>query len=180
MPSKQEGWSGCFTLPRELTEEEGQLRQRPVRELQTLRGEGSNWSAQILTEEWLLQASAAPSELNIDWDLNQVTAISFGLKIGDGMTLCYQVAERRLSLSRDYPLKGLTGSRQIELGNATRMHWQIFIDRSSIEVFINEGEAVFSSRIYPAENDFQLKLFSQSGEVAINTLHYWPLHTAIE
>jgi len=180
MPSKQEGWCGCFTLPRELTEEEGQLRQRPVRELQTLRGGGRNWSAQLFTGEWLLQEAAAPAELSIDWDLSQGSAASFGLKIGNGLTLCYQVADRRLSLSRDYPSEKLTDSRQVKLGDASTMHWQIFIDRSSIEVFINDGEAVLSSRIYPVESDCQLKLFSQTGDVVINTLHYWSLRTAIE
>jgi beta-fructofuranosidase len=38
MPTKREGWTGCLTLPRELFERNGRLCQRPVREIQMLRG----------------------------------------------------------------------------------------------------------------------------------------------
>ncbi|MBO7702878.1 MAG: GH32 C-terminal domain-containing protein [Solobacterium sp.] len=30
---------------------------------------------------------------------------------------------------------------------------RIFIDRSSIEIFVNDGEAVFSSHVYPEDNE---------------------------
>ena len=32
-------------------------------------------------------------------------------------------------------------------------HLRIFIDRSSIEIFVNDGDAVFSSRIFPTEGE---------------------------
>lgn len=180
MPTKAEGWCGCFTLPRELTEEKGQLRQRPIRELQTLRGESSDWAPLQLTGQKLLQTSGEAAELSIRWELHQASAATFGLHLGKGLTLLYNVAERRLSLARDYSIEGLTDSRHLEISDCTTMHWQIFIDRSSIEVFINDGEAVFSSRIYPTEGDRQLRLFSTAGDVAITALNYWPLRSAID
>jgi beta-fructofuranosidase len=37
-------------------------------------------------------------------------------------------------------------------------HLRIYIDRSSVEIFVNNGDAVFSSRIFPTaeENSFVL------------------------
>ncbi len=37
MPSKREGWAGCMTLARELSESNGKLLQRPVHEAESLR-----------------------------------------------------------------------------------------------------------------------------------------------
>ena len=33
------------------------------------------------------------------------------------------------------------------------MSFRIYIDKSSVEVFVNDGEIVFSSRIYPEETE---------------------------
>ena len=33
-PTDEEGWAHCLTIPRELTIEEGQLRQRPLKALE--------------------------------------------------------------------------------------------------------------------------------------------------
>lgn len=180
MPTKAEGWCGCFTLPRELTEEEGQLRQRPIRELQSLRDQGRDWPPQRLTGEKVLLASVDAAEFRIDWDLRETSDTTFGLQLGQGLTLCYNLVDQRLSLNRDYSAAGLVDSRHLDIGSAAAMHWQIYVDRSSIEIFINDGEAVFSSRIYPTEGDRQVKLFSTAGDVEITALHYWPLRSAIE
>ena len=33
----------------------------------------------------------------------------------------------------------------------------VFIDRSSVEIFANDGEAVFSTHLYPTEREFGFK-----------------------
>ncbi|MBQ3986920.1 MAG: GH32 C-terminal domain-containing protein, partial [Oscillospiraceae bacterium] len=53
-------------------------------------------------------------------------------------------------------------------------HLRIFIDRSSVEIFVNDGDAVFSSRIFPAEGEDRLKLDGDA------SLHLWELNRAVE
>lgn len=38
-------------------------------------------------------------------------------------------------------------------------HLRIFIDRSSVEIFVNDGDVVFTSRVFPVkgENHFVMK-----------------------
>jgi beta-fructofuranosidase len=37
-------------------------------------------------------------------------------------------------------------------------HLRIFIDRSSVEIFVNDGDAVFTSRIFPTEKEHFFRL----------------------
>ena len=53
-------------------------------------------------------------------------------------------------------------------------HLRIFIDRSSIEIFVNDGDAVFSSRIFPTEGEEKLIV---EGDASI---HLWELNRAVE
>ncbi len=53
-------------------------------------------------------------------------------------------------------------------------HLRIFVDRSSVEIFVNDGDAVFSSRIFPtAEED---RMFIE-GDASV---HLWELSRAVE
>nr|WP_274378781.1 GH32 C-terminal domain-containing protein [Streptococcus sp. S784/96/1] len=51
---------------------------------------------------------------------------------------------------------------------------QVFLDRSSIEIFINDGESVSSSRIFPQENQTHLFLNQAYSDSTIN-LKSWNL-----
>ena len=53
-------------------------------------------------------------------------------------------------------------------------HLRFFIDRSSVEIFVNDGDAVFSSRIFPTEGEERLIL---SGDASV---HQWELNRAVE
>ncbi len=180
MPTKQEGWCGSFTLPRELSEEAGRLRQRPLRELQALRQEEWRLTEQKICGDYVLAQEASSAELFLQWGPRQSSVAQFGLKIGDGVTLSYHVVEGYLSLKRDYPELGIQDSRRVHIDQTAKQTWQIFIDRSSIEVFINDGQTVLSSRIYPVQHDYQLRLFSEEGELEVETLSFWPLRSAME
>ena len=58
---------------------------------------------------------------------------------------------------------------------ADRLALRIFIDRSSVEVFVNEGESCLSSRIYPQEAQRQLLMFANNGDATLSSGGYWPL-----
>jgi beta-fructofuranosidase len=51
----------------------------------------------------------------------------------------------------------------------------MFIDRSSVEVFVNEGEACLSSRIYPQPGQRDIVLFANSGTAVLKEAGYWSL-----
>ena len=80
-----------------------------------------------------------------------------------------------LKLNRDKSGKGLSGEREVKLpldNNILKL--RVFVDKSSIEVFANDGVAVLSSRIYPDKNANGVKFFSD-GQAKINELSFYKL-----
>ena len=58
-----------------------------------------------------------------------------------------------------------------EAGN---WYLRIFIDRSSVEIFVNDGDAVFTSRIFPKEEEHFARI---SGDTF---LRMWTLKPAVK
>jgi fructan beta-fructosidase len=51
----------------------------------------------------------------------------------------------------------------------------IFLDRSTIEVFANEGETVLTDRIYPSPGSDGFEIYSESADAQIALLNIWKL-----
>ena len=51
-----------------------------------------------------------------------------------------------------------------------RLHLQIFIDASSMEVFANEGKVALTSLLFPTAPYNQLVLFSDEGDTTVSSL----------
>lgn len=136
-PTLSRGWLHQMTCLRELSWRHGTLYQNPLRELAALRGEAQGWSRQPLTlapMELIFEVAAGDSlTLDIAGAL-QLNVDSQGLRLG------------RCSL--------LNGERDYRYWRGEARRLQILIDRSSVEIFINHGAGVMSSRFfadYPGE-----------------------------
>jgi sucrose-6-phosphate hydrolase SacC (GH32 family) len=49
------------------------------------------------------------------------------------------------------------------------------VDRSSVEVFANDGEKVITARIYPPPSSTGIELYSTGGGGKVVSLTIWPL-----
>lgn len=54
---------------------------------------------------------------------------------------------------------------------------RVFIDRSSVEVFANEGRVVLSSRVFPGDDWDGMALFTCGGAAWLQSLTIWPLQS---
>lgn len=177
MPEQADGWAGMLTLPREVTLDTDQrLRMNPVKELELLRGELHVWPVSELHNRILMveeQAHAIEVELSID--IARSSAEEYGIALGGGLRVYVDAQAQRLVLDRRYPQHSLSGYRSVPLPVGDRLDLRLFIDSSSVEVFVNHGAYTLSSRIYPEPDDRQLTLFSQNGHAIFNQGHAWPL-----
>ena len=57
----------------------------------------------------------------------------------------------------------------------TTIKLHIFIDQSSLEVFVNDGEVVLSSLMFPETKSLGFESFSEKGNVVINSFQAWEL-----
>lgn len=156
-PSIEQGWLHCMTAPRELSLHQGRLRQRPARELRRLRGELRHWQGPACQAP-RLRADRAELIVQVqgpfELDLRGQASLRW-----DGATL---------TLQRRSWHQGRLEQRRWH-GRLDRL--QLLLDHSSLECFINDGEAVMSMRYYPANDSLNLA-FSGHGPLR---LEHWPL-----
>jgi len=155
-PTQANGWMHIMTCPRELTLHGDRLYQQPARELQQLRGEESRLAGSAQT------LPALP-----------VNSAELALTVSGACELDF-AGELHLAIHA----QGVTLRRNnLRSGESEERHWRgevrtlrLMCDRSSVEIFINEGEAVMSSRYFPSANP-ELH-FSGTGEIG---LRHWSL-----
>ena len=60
-----------------------------------------------------------------------------------------------------------------EEGKFIKLH--VFIDKSVMEVFINDGRASVTRVNYPGEEDLSIAAFSENGRVKLKSLDVWQM-----
>ena len=107
------------------------------------------------------------------WDVEAEFALTpgvtaFGLK-ARGADVRYRVADGVVScLGRQAPLKPEHG----------RIALRLLLDRTSLEVYGNGGEASLTSCFLPASSDMGLSIYAEGGAVTLVSLTAHPLHSA--
>ncbi len=184
-----EGWKGAMTLPREVrlrAMPDGiRLTQKPVRELQTLRGPGHLWENVWVKPGTNLLAGLSGEAWEIVAEIECGTASAFGFRVragqSEGTPVGYDVAQTVLFVDR-------SRSGQVEFhpdfaGRHTmplaapegRVTLHLFVDRCSVEVFGNHGEAVITDLIFPDPASVGLELFTQGGDILLRSLNVFPI-----
>lgn len=175
MPSKTQGWAGALTLPRELTlDDEGGVLMGPARELAALRGVPQTFAAAQLRNQRQLLAESV-QELALSLDLAASDAERYGIAIGSAARLYVDNQAQRLVLERFSEDPGLCGCRSVPLPVGDALSLSVFIDRSSLEVFVNQGIACLTSRIYPTDGQRSVSLFAENGQAQFGAAQGWEL-----
>lgn len=170
-------WAGAMTLPRQIVLRGERLFFLPIAELEQYRTNEIKQQNIHLDGIRDLDMPGDRYELYVVFEAG--TAENFGLKLrvgeGEETVITYQVGEHKLRLNRDRSGNGLGGERAAEVElNDGRLELRIFMDVSSVEVFIQGGEKVMTSRIYPGSNSTGITAFS-SGECTLTEVFKWDL-----
>lgn len=155
-PTLAYGWQNCLTFPRQLRREGDILLQSPAGELKALRGAPAALAADVKMEvSPCFELAAAPEG-------------SFSLTVAEGLTFSYDEASRTALLRFTDPAAGAGRDQRTLTLDAPCRSVQVLGDASSLEIFLNEGAAVFTTRYYPQPGPVSLRLEGASGTV-------WPL-----
>ncbi|WP_454843845.1 sucrose-6-phosphate hydrolase [Rahnella aceris] len=134
-PTIQNGWLHTLTCPRELTLVAGKIIQKPARELQQLRRDEQTWQG---IADYCLPLDITHAETEI------VTEHPFIADFGGDMTLSFDGEWLRLSRKNRR-----TGEPEHRVWQGQLRKLTVLSDASSLEIFINDGEAVMSARYFP-------------------------------
>ncbi len=184
MPSKKDKWMGAFTLPRELIlDADNNVRNRPIKELEVLREKPQSLTNILLSSELKNTSIESIScELNVEIDLTESNAERFGLQLaatedGKQATLLFiDLQSNRIVLDRSLSGLELKGYRSVPLPKTDKLSLHIYVDASSVEVFVNKDLYSLSSRIYPKlPATRKVNLFAENGQAKIIKLESWQL-----
>ena len=177
-PESADGWAGILTIPRELKIVKGKILSYPIKELEKLRHNKvvlNNLSFTGEREFSNIKGDVYELVTAVDMTNSKCFKIKFRTSSSHETVLSYDKNIGLLKLNRDKSGKGLSGEREVKLpldNNILKL--RVFVDKSSIEVFANDGVAVLSSRIYPDKNANGVKFFSD-GQAKINELSFYKL-----
>lgn len=178
MPEQANNWAGMMSIPREMKIVNGKVVTTPVSELKTLRGEKISYAEQTVNGERAFNnVKGDIYEIETQVDLTKAQNFSIKLRTSSSQetVLSYDKNTKVLKLNRDKSGHELTGEREVTLPlTENLLKLQIFVDKSSVEVFANNGQAVLSSRIYPDKNSIGIK-FTSTGEAKIKYLDFYKL-----
>ncbi|MEW9669402.1 glycoside hydrolase family 32 protein [Ammoniphilus sp. 3BR4] len=184
MPTQEYQWAGAMTLPRVLTLRDDKLLCSPVPELEKLREEEVSYRDLTIQGVQSL-AEIAGDSLELQLEVDAKDAAVFGLKLRvderaqQETVLTYSKKEKVLILDRNQSGAGPGGIRKAAVDLIhDRLKLQIFIDQSSIEIFINEGEKVMTARVYPRKEAVNIHFFSD-GPLEIVQLKKWKMKKSI-
>ncbi|WP_295152400.1 glycoside hydrolase family 32 protein [uncultured Ruminococcus sp.] len=151
-PTTEMGWQHCLTLPRELTlRSDGGIIQRPIRELNGRKGipAALKDGVPLMTQLPFYLASFAPNE-GFSLDIGGMLELSF-----EGGIFSMRFTDSKAGGGRDI--------RRVKLGKFTGM--EIIADMTSVEVFLNGGEKVMSTRFYPQDTELSITGHGIAGSV---------------
>ncbi len=186
--SKASGWSGTMSLPRVLwLGEDKTLRMRPPEELEALRYNPRKMKSLTIEDDSempLRDVSGNSLELNIEAFL-AVGDPTFGVKVccspdGEEQTVIfYDSVEKKLKIDTMKSSLG-EGPKSVESGPFElkpdeSLKLRVFVDKSVVEVFANDRQAVMR-RIYPTRKDSQgVVLFSRGGVAKVKSIEAWDM-----
>jgi sucrose-6-phosphate hydrolase SacC (GH32 family) len=188
VPSKP--WKGGHTFPRAveiIKEKDGyRLLQNPVEQLSSLRVNHQMETNKTLNSEpYQLKVKENNYELLADFDF--VSAKKSTIKLvfcgnNQGGTIVTYNAETKM-LSVDRRKSGITNfspafpaiySAPLNL-NHGQLRLHVLVDRSSIEVFGNDGKVNITCQIFPEDTDTLVSLHAVNGPVKIKKLDFWTI-----
>ncbi|MBP6787946.1 MAG: glycoside hydrolase family 32 protein [Candidatus Promineofilum sp.] len=179
------GWSGVMSLPRLLSlGDDGTLRFRPVPEVAELRGEHVHVApCHFQPGDANPLAELRGGSLEIEAVLEPDGATAFGLAWydplaeGESISLRCDVATGTITLrtlSSPNPIARPWHAAPLPAGP---VRLRVFIDRSVVEVFVDD-RAVLSGRFYPPEPEaMTVALFAEGGTVQVVGLEAWRMDT---
>ena len=161
--------------------------QAPVRELQSLRGQpvmqlkgvsitqANQKLAAIKGENYEIEAELEPgsaSEIGVRLRKGENVETLVGVTPATSTLFVDRTKSGDVSFSKDFP-----GRFSTTLSSTKRVKLHIFVDRSSVEVFANDGEKVVTDRIYPPPESTEIEVYSTGGTAKVVSLRMWPLQS---
>lgn len=168
-PTIQNNWIHALTIPRVLAVKDGKMIQSPPPKLQALRGEPAEYEVTLEEGNVFSETVGLSSEIVIDF--TESVDDTFEMQIRNDIRITFE--NHRFVVERNHFSGTGREQRAAALENLNKLH--VFLDHSSIEIFINEGEEVFTCRYFPNPDDNGILL--KAANKTVLEFQCWPLNS---
>lgn len=190
-----EKWRSATTLPRELNllkkGNEYLLVSEPVNELAGLRGEKVELPSQLISgnvsvDTKNIKVTSSEMVFRFQQKSNSQFGVpeEFGIKLsnekGETFIIGYSPVNKTFFTDRTqagqssfYDKFASRSNANYELQNSSEV--RIFVDESSVEVFVDNGKLVMTDIVFPTEPYNKLELFSTNGAFKLDGAEIWNL-----
>lgn len=142
-------WIHALTMPRELEWKDGKILQHPLKEMKDLRKNAFTCELEAFTK-W------APADCCFELRFDVEEAKNLELKLREDVTISWKDGLFTLSMGESGRGRKQRFAKVEELSDIT-----IFSDTSAIEIFINNGETVLTTRVYSEHLEQKVELVSR-------------------
>ncbi|MBQ9154088.1 MAG: glycoside hydrolase family 32 protein [Solobacterium sp.] len=185
-PTREEGWAGTYTLPRELSVEEGRLIQKPVREIKQYRKNHVSAGPVQCTDACVNLAGISGNVIEIKAEIETGSAEKCGLKVfcseQHETLIYYDRKEKALVFDRSrsgIKISGkdtVTQKRYLDIGEPEKITLDLFLDVCSLEVFVDGGKHVMTGNVYPdIDTDIEVRFFAENGTAALSAIEKYDI-----
>ena len=161
-PTVAYGWQNALTIPREVFLKDGRVMQYPVEELYRLRKEMKT-----------LKNDEASEEMSVyDVEISVCKESDFTMLISDGIKMSFCRKEKLFTLSFDEEKNLGCGRQERAVLLETCSEIRVLADTSCLEVYINGGQEVFTTRFYTESGKSDFCVLEGASEIK-----YWEMES---
>lgn len=177
-PTEKNGFKNALTLPRVLNVVEDRIIQTPHPNLKKLRGEEITALGYFDQHpKRIMDFYGEQYELNIEIKEHTAEEILFVLRKSrrEETLIKYNAKEQTVILDRTF-----SGEYISEVDGTTRtvellkplQNLRIYMDKTSIEIFLNNGEHTMTARIFPSEDATGVEFMTEHGDCLVEMAYY--------
>ncbi|PWN07493.1 levanase [Rhodohalobacter mucosus] len=178
-------WRSAMSLPRtvELNEKNGKvwIIQQPVAELEQLRS-GTSRIGRVSLNSNIEDAEISGKSYELLMEIDPGNSTLAGIKVrsgnGEETIIGYDsstetvYADRSISGDVTFHESFVRTSRAPARLIDGKVRLRIFVDWSSVEIFINDGESVITKRIFPEPESTGIRFFADGGEAKFTNIEF--------
>jgi fructan beta-fructosidase len=185
-------WKSAMGLPRELNlknvNNEWVLIQKPVASLKNLRTQPAEFKNLNVDGKKTLPVKSQQFEIEVEFQPSPNTISGVRLSAGKEniFVIGYDAAQQKLFLDRSGCTNNSFNTKFPQLSRYEtplaiangKIKLHIFFDKSIIEVFANNGDAVMTAQLFPDEKDNGIELFSEGNATSFESVKFWKIKSA--
>ena len=188
-------WKGAMSLPRNSWAQningQWQLIQKPMASLNSLRKKIAFQKAAVELKDQTIALSAIGILSDVyecDFEISSTSTEKTGISVLNddfrGVEIGYEPQLKKIFINRsktnasfDPSFSDIRYFTAPLNTNSDKIKFRVFVDNSIVEVFVNDGESVFTVQAFPVHSDKNIKILNTSSPGSVKNLQIYPLQS---